>query len=104
MSAIALSLPLVMASFLYFPEAMLLVMAIAYCIDFYVMSWTFGTRIFGVHAAVRVLLVSIVWFALPSLRVIAIPAIVAAAYLVTVLLIPTVRGKWLREGLVPGRA
>ncbi len=104
MSAIALSLPLVMASFLYFPEAMLLVMAIAYCIDFYVMSWAFGTRIFGVHAAVRVLLVSIVWFALPSLRVIAIPAIVAAAYLVTVLLIPTVRGKWLREGLVPGRA
>ena len=104
MSAIALSLPLILASFLYFPEAMLLVMAIAYCIDFYVMSWAFGTRIFGVHAAARVLLVSIVWFILPSLREIIIPGIVAVAYLVTVLLIPMVRRKWLRDGLVPGRA
>lgn len=97
MSTISLSFPLVIASFVYFPEAMLLVMAIAYCIDFYVMSWAFGTRIFGIHAAARVLLVSIAWFAFPSLRVIAIPVIVAVAYIVTVLLIPVLRSKWLRE-------
>ena len=97
MSVIALSFPLVIASFVYFPEAMLLVMAIAYCIDFYVMSWAFGTKIFGIHAAVRVLLVSVVWFAFPAIRLVAIPIIVAFSYLATVALIPVVRRKWLHE-------
>ena len=97
MSVITLSFPLVIASFVYYPEAMLLVMAIAYCIDFYVMSWAFGTKIFGIHAAARVLAVSIIWFAFPTLRQLAIPVVVAAAYLATVLLIPVVRRKWLYE-------
>ena len=97
MSAIALSFPLVIASFAYFPEAMLLTMAIAYCIDFYVMSWAFGTRMFGVHAAARVLLASIVWFVFPAIREMAIPVIVASSYMATVILIPVVRRKWLHE-------
>lgn len=97
MSTIALSFPLVIASFLYFPEAMLLTMAIAYCIDFYVMSWAFGTRIFGVHAAARVLLASIAWFVFPTSREMAIPVIVASSYMATVILIPLVRRKWLHE-------
>lgn len=97
MSVIALSFPVVIASFAYFPEAMLLIMAIAYCIDFYVMSWAFDTRIFGIHAVARVLLVSIIWFAFPTLRLVAIPVIVAFAYFATVLLIPAARRKWLRE-------
>ncbi|MDO8289175.1 MAG: hypothetical protein Q7T44_08155 [Parvibaculum sp.] len=97
MSAIALSFPLVIASFIYFPEAMLLVMAIAYCIDFYVMSWAFGTRIFGIHAAVRVLLASFFWFMFPATREIVIPVIVASCYMATVLLIPPVRRNWLHE-------
>jgi hypothetical protein len=100
LSVITLSFPLVIAAFVYFPEAMLLVMAIAYCIDFYVMSWAFGTRLFGVHAAVRVSLVAIVWFAFPAMRLVAIPIIVATAYMATVLLIPIVRKKWLRENSV----
>ena len=38
MSVIALTFPLVIAAFFYKPEMLLLVMSIAYCIDFYVMT------------------------------------------------------------------
>ena len=100
MSVIALTFPLVIAAFLYFPQGLLLVMAIAYCVDFYVMSWAFGTQLFGVHAASRTVLVTIVWFALPSLRLVAIPAIVALAYFLTVMLVPRLRRRWLSTQLL----
>ena len=97
MSVIAMTFPLVLASFLFAPEALLLVMAIAYCLDFYVMSWAFGTRLFGVHAAVRVVVVSLIWFALPEWRFSLLPGVVALLYLGTVGLIPILRHRWLRE-------
>jgi hypothetical protein len=53
MSVITLTFPVVIAAFVYMPEALPLVMAIAYCVDFYVMTWAFGTPLFGVHAAVH---------------------------------------------------
>ena len=88
MSVIVLSFPMVIASYIYSPELMLLVMGICYCIDFYVMSWAYGSRIFGVHAAVRMLAITVVWFFLPELRPLVIPIVIALAYLITVLLIP----------------
>lgn len=101
MSAIALTLPLVGAAFLYFPDAMLLVMAIAYCVDFYVMTWAFGTRLFGLHAAIRTVGVSVIWFALPDLKYTALPAFVALCYLVTLILSPVLRQRWLSEHTQP---
>ena len=95
MSVIALTFPIIIAVFIYFPEAMLLVMAIAYCLDFYVMSWAFGSPFFGVHAALRIILVSIIWFALPEWRISIIPIVVACAYLITVAFLPIIRKKWL---------
>lgn len=97
MSVIAMSFPLVLASFLYYPEAMLLVMAIAYCIDFYVMSWAYGSSLFWIHAAVRVVAVSGIWFLLPDWRLPLIPAVIALLYLLTILAIPVMRKRWLRS-------
>jgi hypothetical protein len=96
MSVIALSFPMVIASYVYNPELMLLVMGICYCIDFYVMSWAFGSRIFGIHAAVRMLAITLVWFFLPELRLLAIPLVIALAYIITVLLIPSSRKGFLK--------
>ena len=95
MSVIALTFPVVIFSLIYFPEAMILILAIAYCLDFYVMTWAFGSPLFGIHAAARVVIVTVIWFALPDWRKIALPAMVALAYLVTVILIPILRRKWL---------
>ena len=100
MSVIAMTLPLVLSAFIYFPEAMVLVMAICYCLDFYVMTWAFGSRLFGLHAALRTLAVTIVWFALPEWRASALPIVVAVAYLVTVLLIPPLLRQWLKQQAV----
>ena len=99
MSVIAMTFPIVIACAVYFPEALLLVMAIAYCLDFFVMTWAFNTRLFGVHAAVRVLLVSLIWFIMPEWRSSILPGVVAALYLITVAVSPSLRRRWL-EGQV----
>jgi hypothetical protein len=95
MSVAAMTFPLVMLALVFMPEALLLVMAIAYCLDFYVMSWAFGTPLFGIHAAVRTVLVSVLWFAWPEGRLFAVPLTVALAYLITILLSIYLRGRWL---------
>jgi hypothetical protein len=97
MSVVALTLPLVVIALFYQPHTLTLFMAICYCIDFYVMSWAFGTRLFGLHAAMRTVLVTGVWFAWPQGSSLAIPIIVALAYLTTVILIPPLRTRWLLE-------
>ena len=97
MSVITLTFPIVILAMIHFPEAMILIMAITYCLDFYVMTWAFGCPLFGVHAAVRVVVVSIIWFVLPGWREIVIPAVVALAYLITFFLIPVLRGRWLNN-------
>ena len=96
MSVIGLTFPLVLAAFFFFPEALLLVMAIAYCVDFYVMTWAFGSRVFGLHAAFRTVVVTVIWFAFPEWRVFLIPVVVALAYLVTILAVPSLRRRWLK--------
>jgi hypothetical protein len=65
MSVIVMMMPIVVGCAIIYPEALLLAMAIAYCLDFYVMSWAFGTPIFGVHAAIRVSSVSLIWLFMP---------------------------------------
>lgn len=97
LSVISLTFPVVILFMVYYPEAMIFFMAIAYCLDFYVMTWAFGSPLFGIHAAVRVIVVSIIWFAVPDLREIAIPVVVALAYLVTIALIPFLRNKWIKR-------
>jgi hypothetical protein len=96
MSIITMTLPLVLLAFIYFPEAMILVMAISYCLDFYLMTWAFGSPLFGLHAALRTVVVTIIWFALPAWRASALPLAVAMAYLITVVLISPLRRQWLK--------
>ncbi|WP_420606895.1 DUF7010 family protein [Novosphingopyxis sp.] len=91
MSVIAMMLPIVVGCAIIFPEALLLVMAIAYCLDFYVMGWAFGSALFGIHAALRVSSVSLLWFAMPEWRMSVLPAWVAALYIATVVTIPILR-------------
>lgn len=95
MSVIAMMLPIVIGCAIVYPEALLLVMAIAYCLDFYVMSWAFGSPVFGIHAAVRVGSVSLIWFAAPDWRFSVLPAWVATLYIVTVLALPSLHRRWL---------
>jgi hypothetical protein len=97
MSVIAMTFPIVIAAFIYLPEALLLFMAISYCLDFYVMSWAFGSRLFGLHATLRTVAVTVIWFALPEWRTSVLPVVVATAYLTTVVLIPPLRRQWLKE-------
>jgi hypothetical protein len=84
MSVVAMSFPIVFGTFLFYPQALLLVMAIVYCLDFYVMSWAFGSRLFGVHAGIRVVVVTAIWFAEPNWRFTVLPGTVAVLYLITV--------------------
>jgi hypothetical protein len=99
MSVISLTFPIVIFAMIYFPEAMILILAIAYCLDFYVMTWAFGSPLFGIHAAARVVIVTIIWFALPGWREIILPSTVAFAYLITVILIPILHRRWLAKQL-----
>ncbi len=97
MSIISLAFPIIIVTAIYLPEALILVMAICYCLDFFVMSWAFGTWLFGAHAAFRTVAVTIIYFSMPSWRLTAMPIIVAFFYLATVILIPVLRKKWLEK-------
>lgn len=97
MSVILMTIPIVIATLCYFPEALILVMAISYCLDFFVMTWAFDTWLFVVHAAFRTVAVTIIFFAIPGWRLTVLPAVVAFCYLVTIILIPVLRKQWLEK-------
>jgi hypothetical protein len=97
MSVITMSFPIVLVVFFKYPDALLLTMSIVYCIDFYVMSWAFGSKIFGITAGVRVFLTSCVWMLFPEQRDFVIPIIVLASYSIMVVLIPQKRMAWLKS-------
>ena len=97
MSVITMSMPIILVVYFKYPEALLLTMAIAYCIDFYVMSWAFGSRLFGLSAGIRVFLTSAAWLFLPAYRDFLIPVIVMASYSSLVILIPLKRSAWLKS-------
>jgi|SRR5690625_22613 len=89
-----LGFPMLLVSLIFYPEAQILMMAILYCIDFYVFSWVFQSRIFTIVACVRVVAACLIWFLLPEFRVNLLPAFVASTYLFLVLRIPVERKKW----------
>ena len=97
MSVVSLSFPIFIIAAIYEPHIQLLAMAILLSIDFYVMSWAFGSAVFGLHAAARTVLVTIVWVAFPESRLTLIPLLVAAFYLVTVILLPILRRRWIKN-------
>ena len=97
MSVIALSFPIVILTAIFLPDALIFVMAILYCLDFYVMTWSFGTPLFGVHAVLRTILVTLIYFAIPAYRFTVLPFIISFLYLTTVVLIPILRTKWLKR-------
>ncbi len=97
MSVVSLSFPIFIITAVYDPNIQLLAMAILLSIDFYVMSWAFGSAVFGLHAAARTVLVTLIWVALPDSRLTLIPLVVATFYLGTVLLLPTLRRRWIKN-------
>ncbi len=96
MSVVSLSLPIIVLAAVYAPDMQLLVMAILYCVDFYVMTWAFGARLFAVHAAIRTVLVTSAWLAFPEERLVFIPVITSVMYAITIALIPILRRRKLR--------
>lgn len=94
MSVISLSFPILVVTAVYDPHIQLLAMAIIYSIDFYVMTWAFGTAIFGIHAAARTIAATGIWVVFPESRLILIPIVVIFFYLGTALLIPIARRRW----------
>ncbi len=97
MSVVSLSLPILIIAAIYNPHIQLLAMAILYSIDFYVMSWAFGSAVFGLHAAARTVLVTVIWVAFPESRLTLIPIVVATFYLGTTFLLPVARRAWIRK-------
>jgi hypothetical protein len=95
MSVIAMSFPIIILTAIYLPNALIFVMAILYCLDFYVMTWSFDTWLFGVHAAFRTAIVTLIYFAIPAYRFTVLPFIIAFLYLTTVILIPILRTRWI---------
>jgi hypothetical protein len=84
---------------------MILVMAVAYSLDFFLMSWAFGSRLFAIHASARTVVVSVIWLVWPAERTWLIPVAVALAYGATVALIPRLRRQWqATHGPSPARA
>ncbi len=88
-------LPIIFAAFLYWPQIMILVMAIAFGIDFFVMAWAYDSPFPWVHAVVRTIAVSVIWFAAPDGRPTLLPAAVALCYLATMAFITVERPRWI---------
>ncbi len=97
MSVVSLSFPIFIITAIYDPNIQLLAMAILLSIDFYVMSWAFGSAVFGLHAAARTMLVTFIWVAFPESRLTLIPLVVATFYLGTVFLLPILRRRWIKN-------
>lgn len=89
--------PMVVVPLIFYPEAQILMMAILYCIDFYVFGWVFGSRIFVIGASIRIIGSTAIWFFLPEYRLTALPAFVALTYLAFTVAIPIQRAKWEQE-------
>lgn len=96
MSVVSLSFPIFVITAIYAPSIQILAMAILLSIDFYVMSWAFGSAVFGLHAAARTVLVTVIWAVFPESRLMWIPIVVAAFYLGMVLLLPVLRRRWIK--------
>jgi hypothetical protein len=96
-TVLAMSFPLIIAAFFYFPDGMILAMALCFGLDFFVHSWAYATPIPAGHGVVRTVLVTAIWFARPDWRATLLPATVALCYFVTVLLILVERPRWLER-------
>jgi hypothetical protein len=93
---IGFSTPLLIALFRDHPMALPLCAAIVFGASFTVFFWAFGDPIFLAHIVVRVAGVTAIWFAMPTYRFSVLPAFVAALYLITLLLLPRRRQRWLQ--------
>lgn len=89
-----LGFPVILVSLIFYPEAQILMMAIMYCIDFYVFTWVFGSRLFLVAASIRVMGACVIWFFLPEIKLTLLPAFIALTYLGLMVAIPHQRKKW----------
>ncbi len=58
-------------------------------------TWAFGGAVFAIHAAVRVLAVSLIWLLAPAGRTTWLPATVCLLYVLTAVSLPSLRHRWL---------
>lgn len=96
-SIIFLSFPLIIFIAIKEPNALIFVMAVIYCLDFYVMSWSFGSRIFIFHAIIRVTLTTIIYIGFPKYIYSVIPFAIAFIYLTTIVTSQYSRKRWLDD-------
>jgi len=84
-SVIAINLlwPVHIAIILNAPEIAPLSLAIGMALHWPVIGWVYGSRFGIVHAAIRIALVSGIWFALPEFRFTLLPLSVVIVYAVT---------------------
>jgi hypothetical protein len=92
---IGFSTPLLVALFRDHPAILPLCAAIVFGASFTVFFWAFGDPVFLAHIIVRVAGATAIWFAMPDHRFSVLPAFVAGLYLVTLLLVPARRERWL---------
>lgn len=102
MSVIFMTLPLVVIAWAYYPEFMILVLAVSTSLSYYVMSWAFGSPLFILHAVLRTVAVVAAWVAFPGARPWLVPLLVAVAYGITLVLIPVLRGRSLQGASAAG--
>lgn len=86
--AMLLFWPMAIASLSEGRELFPLILAIGLSLHFPVIGWSYGrTTILTAHAVLRAAAVTAAWYVLPDQRLVAIPLIVVAAYLLTALVI-----------------
>jgi len=78
--AINLLWPVHFAIISVFPEAAPLTLAIGMALHWPIIGWGYASRVCLFHAIVRVIAVTALWYALPELRLVAIPLAVSALY------------------------
>lgn len=89
-----LAFPAILVPLIFYPEAQILMMAVIYCVDFFVFTWAFGSRLFIIAASLRVAGASAIWFLLPEFRLTLLPLFVALTYGALTIAIPVQRRKW----------
>ncbi|QSE98660.1 DUF7010 family protein [Fulvivirga lutea] len=97
MCVVFFSLPLVVLTAMTEPNSLILVMAVLYCLDFYVMAWSFGTWIFTAHAILRIIIVTLIYMVFPAYIFTIIPFSIAFLYLITIIFSQILRKRWINN-------
>ena len=80
---VALSLGLAIAAFQSDPSLVPLALVVGLASHWPAVGWMYGTKIYSVHAVVRVVLAIVIWFLWPEARFTALPIAIGVLYAIT---------------------